>query len=494
MSTDLETHASRVLVPGFEGTRAPDWVRRALGAGLGAVVLFSRNVEDGPQVRALTDSLRAERDDILVAVDEEGGDVSRLEADTGSRYPSALALGHLDDVAATRAVGQSIGALVHSVGGDWNWAPVVEVQRGHGNPAIGVRSFGADPERVGRHAGAVVRGLQDDAGIAACAKHFPGHLDSATDPHLGLPRLALGADDLERLALAPFRACIAAGVRSVMTAHVVLPLVDDSLPVTLSHSAVRGLLREQLGFEGVIVSDALEMAGAAEGRGIATAAVQALTAGVDALCLGGALADAESVAHVHAAIVAAVRDGVLPEARLVEAAGRLAALAAWRGRARAAAAHPAVPDEEALRDLASRTLEAVGRAALGTGAPLVLECVAPALIAAGPTRERSIGAAVAEWRAGTTTERVATAERARHALARADGRPVVLVLREPQHHPWQREVEAWLAAGRRQAGDVVVEVGAPCPAPASALPRVLTRGSSRFTADAVVLLLADQSS
>src|SRR3954453_6644299 len=177
-----------VLQPGFPGTTAPDWLLRRLGEGLASVGLFGRNIPSPDQLAALTAQLRAERDDVLVAIDEEGGDVTRLEVGTGSSFPGNNALGAVDDVALTEAVALELGRRLAACGVNLNWAPSADVNSNPANPVIGVRSFGADTDLVARHTAAYVTGLQS-AGVAACTKHFPGHGDTAVDSHLALPRI-----------------------------------------------------------------------------------------------------------------------------------------------------------------------------------------------------------------------------------------------------------------------------------------------------------------
>ena len=184
--SELERLASRCILPGFEGPVAPDWVRRRLGEGLGGVVLYAWNVDGPEQLRELTAELRSEGDDVVVAIDEEAGDVTRLEASTGSSYPGNGALGVVDDVALSERVAASLGAELAAAGVNLDFAPVADVNTNPQNPVIGIRSFGSDADLVGRHVGAFVRGLQN-AGVAACAKHFPGHGDTSVDSHLALP-------------------------------------------------------------------------------------------------------------------------------------------------------------------------------------------------------------------------------------------------------------------------------------------------------------------
>src|SRR5262245_39163418 len=321
MSTALERSALACILPGFEGPVAPDWVRRRLAEGLGGAVLFGWNVESPAQLRTLTASLRADGE-ILVGIDEEGGDVTRLEVATGSSYPGNAALGVVDDVELTEQVAASIGADLAHVGVNLNLAPVADVNTNPLNPVIGVRSFGADGELVARHVAASVRGLQS-AGVAACAKHFPGHGDTSQDSHHELPVVA----SLEEAALAPFRAAIGAGVQSIMTAHIVVRSLGEE-PATMSRALLNGLLREDLGYDGLVITDALEMRAISATVGVEEGAVRAIAAGADALCLGHDLFD-EAVEDVRRALVHAVESGRLPEARLAEAAGRVADAGGW---------------------------------------------------------------------------------------------------------------------------------------------------------------------
>ncbi len=295
-AAEIDRDAAAVLMPSFPGAEAPDWVLRWLERGLGGIVLFAYNT--GPRLPELCARLREVSPGVVLATDEEGGDVTRLEAERGSSYPGALALGVVDDVGTTRGVAAAIAADLAAMGVTMNLAPVADVNSNPRNPVIGVRSFGADPELVARHVAAFVEGTQSQ-GIAACAKHFPGHGDTHEDSHLALPSV----DELPEPA--PFRAAVAAGVRAVMTAHIVVP--PDDVPATVS-PRVLGLLRDELGFDGLVITDALEMQGLAASVGVEEGAVRALVAGADALCIGHDLHE-DSVESIHAAIVAAIRNG-----------------------------------------------------------------------------------------------------------------------------------------------------------------------------------------
>ena len=321
---ELERLALGCLLPGFPGEQPPDWVRRLLEEGLGGVVLYAWNVRDPGQLRGLTDALRAERRELVVAIDEEGGDVTRLEAKDGSSYPGNLALGVVDDVGLTRAVAGAMAGDLAAAGINLDFAPVADVNTTVDNPIIGVRSFGSDAALVARHVAAFVEGLEG-GGVAACAKHFPGHGDTLEDSHLELPTV----EALRPEALLPFRAAIDAGVTAIMTAHIRVREIGDE-PATLSPAVLGDVLRGELGFTGVAITDALEMKAISGTVGVEQGAVQALAAGADALCLGHDLG-ADSVER----IVAAVVEGVAEE-RLAEAAARVAGI----GGSRAAVGAP----------------------------------------------------------------------------------------------------------------------------------------------------------
>ncbi|MDN0195668.1 glycoside hydrolase family 3 protein [Streptomyces sp. S.PNR 29] len=359
----LTRDALTVLQPGFTGTTAPDWLLRRLGEGLASVGLFGRNIASPEQLAALTAQLRAERDDVLVAIDEEGGDVTRLEVRTGSSFPGNHALGAVDDVELTRDVAFELGRRLAACGVNLNWAPSADVNSDPENPVIGVRSFGADPDLVARHTAAYVTGLQS-AGVAACTKHFPGHGDTAVDSHHALPRIGVDPSVLAERELAPFRAAIAAGTRAMMSAHILVPALDSDRPATLSRRILTELLRGELGYDGLIVTDGMEMQAVAATYGIERGSVLAIAAGADAICVGGGLADDETVRRLRDALVAAVRSGELPEERLADAAARVRALAHWTTTA--GRPSPDTADDEVGLRAARRALKVTGPTGTGT--------------------------------------------------------------------------------------------------------------------------------
>ncbi len=277
--------ADALLIPPFPGHRAPGWVLAALAGGLAGVTVFGPNIDGAEQLGALIARLRAAADEPVIAIDEEGGDVTRIAHLTGSPYPGNAALGAVDDPALTRAVYQALGTDLAALGVNLNLAPSVDVNTEAGNPVIGTRSFGADPVVVARHAAAAVAGLQS-AGVAACAKHFPGHGSTSIDSHDTVATVAGSMELIAARDLPPFVAAIEAGVRAVMPGHLRVPGLTGELPASLSAAAQAGLLRGELGFAGVIVSDALEMRAVSGPYGIPEAAVMAVAAGTDLLCFG----------------------------------------------------------------------------------------------------------------------------------------------------------------------------------------------------------------
>jgi beta-N-acetylhexosaminidase len=454
----VERLAAGCLLPSFPGEAAPEWVLHRLESGLGGITLFADNIRDPEQLGTLTARLRSAGAGLL-AVDEEGGDVTRLEAKRGSSYPGNLALGVVDDPSLTADVAGAIAGELARAGINVNLAPVADVNSNPDNPVIGVRSFGADPELVARHVAAFVEGTQRQ-GVAACAKHFPGHGDTSVDSHVGLPVVA---GDLDA-ALLPFRAAIAAGVQAVMTAHLVLPALDE-LPATLSPRILTTLLREELGFDGLVVTDALEMRAISDGIGIPEAAVVALAAGADALCIGHHQHE-EMVAAVVDAIVAAVRDGRLSIGRLEDAAAKVAACSEWAAAPSAAGA----PERAVGAEAARRALRVDAPAP--DGAPFVVELVPTPNVAAG-----EFAHGLAELWPGATGIRIGEGEGRFEVPA---GRPLVVVVRDAGRHAWQLELL------RRHPEALVIETGIPGGVAAGAT----TYGAARANLEAVVGALA----
>ena len=433
------------LLARFAGTQPPDWLRRWLDDGLGGVLLFATNITGPVQLRALTAALREHNPAVLIAADEEGGTVTRAQARTGSSYPGNAALGAAGDTGLTRRVAASIGAMLAEGGVNLDLAPVADLDSNPANPVIGVRSFGADPGLVAAHTTAFVAGLQSHL-VAACAKHFPGHGRTDADSHVALPVVGASLSDLRETDLVPFQAAAQAGVRSVMTAHVVFPAVDTA-PATISRRFLTGLLREELGFGGVIVTDALEMAAIGDSAASAEGAVRSLAAGADLLCLPGQWAAQQ---RARDSLASAVRGGAVPASRVEESAARVRALADWAQARPACEPQPSLGAEAARRgllvDLAEVPL---------AGPPYVLDaggrgtpddaagCLLGVLRRASPDVD------------GMRLTRVP--DDLDEMIARGGARPLVLVGRDAHRLPWQQELLARVLARRPDA--VVVGTG-----------------------------------
>ncbi|WP_328535276.1 glycoside hydrolase family 3 N-terminal domain-containing protein [Streptomyces sp. NBC_00344] len=472
-----------VLLPGFHGTEPPAWLLRAIDDGLAGVVYFAHNVPDLATAAALSGLLHGRRGDLIIAGDEEGGDVTRIEAAQGSSYPGNGALGQVDDPALTERLARGMGRDLRLAGIGLNLAPDADVNADPDNPVIGVRAFGAHAPMVARHTAAYVTGLQS-AGVAACTKHFPGHGDTTVDSHLDLPQVDAGLGLLRRRDLLPFAAAIDAGTRCLMTAHIRVPALGDA-PASLNPEVTR-LAREELGFTGAIVTDALDMGAVARDPGFGPACVQAVSAGADLLCLGNPVGSDDEAAYLTArdALLDAVSSGRLPTARLADAARRAGELAEWIGRARTVE----VPQDE--RDMAL----SVARAALSvrgdvrlTSAPHVVDLRQRINHAAGrhaPHVQKLLARALPGLSATGSPPPGPTVQRADSALRGAQGRPLVVISRDPHRDGGDMPLLAELV--RRRPDAVVVLTGWPHEVESLARNTVVTYGSGRVNAQATV--------
>jgi beta-N-acetylhexosaminidase len=495
--------ADAILIPPFPGSTAPGWVLRALEHGLGGVTLYGQNISAPEQVAALTTALRAAAgQDPVIAIDEEGGDVTRVGYADGSSYPGNAALGAVDDVLLTRAVYRAIGDDLAALGANLDLAPCADVLGAEDSPAVGTRSFGADTGLVSRHTAAAVAGLQG-AGVAACAKHFPGHGRTGTDSHLGIATIEGSLEDLRRRDLPPFVAAIEAGTTAIMPSHLRVPELTGDLPATLSGAALTGLLRGELGFGGVIISDALEMRATRDTFGIPGAAVLAVAAGTDLLCLGRD-GDEDDYLAVRTALAAAVRDGTLAGSRLEQAADRVARLRGGLARARP------VPeaDGHGVGLTAARRAVRISGPRPALTSPVIIEIEPQENIAAGrfgwglgpwvpagavyrldvhgggrpPGPAAMAGARdAAGGAAGVLTDGTAG------ILAEAAGRSLVVVVRDAHRDPAARSVVSTLLAARPDA--VLVEMGLPLWQPPEGTSYLVTYGASRASAQAAAELL-----
>ena len=354
--SDLARRAASLLTVGFAGKTPDAETARLLDLGVGGVVLFARNVEAPAQVAELTRELkRRAAGPLVVSVDQEGGSVARLRSGF-TRLPPFRALGDTADARLARELGHVVGNELRAVGIDWNFAPVLDVDTNPANPVIGARSLASDPERVAELGSAFARGLLD-AGVAPCGKHFPGHGDTRQDSHHELPRLPHALDRLERVELVPFARAVASGIPALMTAHIVFEALDAERPASMSAAVVRGLLRERLGFSGLVVTDDLEMKAIADSFAIEDVALGALTAGVDVLLV---CHSAELARRAIDAIVRGVQSGALDEAILKAASERVAAFAARFARPPLDRVDLSALDGERHRAVVERVLCATG--------------------------------------------------------------------------------------------------------------------------------------
>jgi len=328
MTSMLDQDVAGLFAVGFAGTSASHEVLELVRRGVYGVVLFARNVVDAEQVAALVADLKeAAGRPLLVSVDQEGGRVARLRAPQGfTELPPMRALGATGDANLAFEVGALLARELRAVGIDQDYAPVVDVDTNPANPVIGDRSLSRDAGEVARLGTALAQGLEA-GGVAACAKHFPGHGDTSQDSHKDLPHLPHGLVRLRAVELLPFRALAAAGVASVMTAHVVFDALDPRRPATLSAPAMR-LLREECGYGGCVISDDLEMSAVAQHFSLEETVPSALAAGVDALLV----CHSPEVQHRAIDVArAAVESGAISRERLAEARRRVAALLRWAG-------------------------------------------------------------------------------------------------------------------------------------------------------------------
>lgn len=479
----LRAQVLATLLPGFVGTELPPWLDALLREGLAGVCLFGPNVETREQTARLTAAIRAANPDAIIAMDEEGGDVTRLYHDRGAPYPGNALLGRIGELALTERTARAVGWQLREVGVNVAFAPDADINSNPDNPVIGVRSFGIDPVAVGDHTAAWVGALQATA-VAAAAKHFPGHGDTAQDSHLALPVVDRSFDELAARELVPFRAAIEAGAELIMTSHILLPQLDRAHPATMSAPVLQGVLRDQLGFEGVIVSDALDMRGASGAIGIPAAAVRALAAGVDLLCIGTGNTASQLEAIVEA-VTAALATGALARERVTDAASRNRALAE-RLRARAAkAAPPASPAPEPRYDLdeiaSGFDVSAHARAwiAAAGGQYEVVRIESPSSLAVGETPWGVFAAGVrpaAVVRPGDRFE-PASAPRSAH---------LAIVGRDLHRHAHARDVIVRTRAAR---GASVLTVDMGWPADDRGYADIATFGASRLVGEALLRVL-----
>ncbi|RPI21330.1 MAG: glycoside hydrolase family 3 protein [Acidobacteria bacterium] len=333
MKITLEQAVGQLFLTCFVGRETPpEEIRSAISRGqIGGIVLFRhKNVGSLDQLRALTEELQvtaraAGQPSLIIAADQEGGQLMAIGE--GTPFPGNLALGATGSEDLARRTGVALGREVAALGINVDFAPVCDVNINPNNPVVGTRSFGEDPHLVARLAAAMIQGFHQ-AGVAATAKHFPGHGDTATDSHHGVPVLPCREDRLAQVELPPFVSAIEAGVRLIMTAHIAVPALNHGAlqPSTLSRPILRDLLRTRLGFRGVVVTDAMDMGALEQGPALAIEGLAALHAGVDLLLFN--VSEPERELGYLAALQAA-RRGLLQSSEVFESAGKILALKEW---------------------------------------------------------------------------------------------------------------------------------------------------------------------
>lgn len=507
---DLPRLVNSVIWPGFVGTTVPAWLDAALRNGLAGVVYFSHNIDPSvsEQVGALSAAIRAANPAAVVGVDEEGGNVTRLQARDGSTIPGAAALGALDELTTTAAAGRAIGRLCRAAGINLSIAPVADVNTNPLNPVIGVRAFGSSTALVSAHTAAAVSGIQE-LRVGACAKHFPGHGDTVADSHMDVARVELTMEQMREHHLPPFRAAVEAGVAAVMSAHIIIDELGAA-PATLNPLA--GALLREMGFDGLLITDALDMAAVRATVGPGEGAVLALLAGSDLLCVGNPLNayttgrdDESCYTEVFDALYDAVSSGRLPVAVLRQAGARVAAFAQWSLGTPTAAADACAAADAAIDwvDVAARACRiepgASGAAVSGfvsgflsdpDAVVTLLDARTGHNMAAGPTENFLAMALLDEHQVSTLGALSLPAAELGELLgaAASQGEPVMVVV-DSLLSPEQQAILALVADAAPNA--VCVNVGlAPEPTSAgSVLAAIHCHGFSRVGAESVVRLL-----
>jgi beta-N-acetylhexosaminidase len=318
---DIRRHIGQLAIAGFAADSIPSDLRQlAREFDLGGIILFARNVVAPEQVAELArDAQTLARElPLWLSVDQEGGRVARLKAPF-TVWPAMQTLGRSGDEALAERFARALASELKAVGISLDYTPVLDIQTNPKNPVIGDRALAERAEDVARLGRVIIRTLQQ-AGIAACGKHFPGHGDTSTDSHHELPLIEHPPDRLDAIELVPFRAAIEADVASIMTAHILIPAYDGERPATLSPSIVDGLLKRRLGYGGLVLSDDLEMKAIGSRYGVPEATVAAIGAGCDAVLMCGASQETQFAALE--AVIHAVEGGSLPLTRVEDALAR----------------------------------------------------------------------------------------------------------------------------------------------------------------------------
>jgi beta-N-acetylhexosaminidase len=318
---DIRRHAGQLAIAGFAGYSIPHDLRLlAREFDLGGIILFARNVEAPEQVSEVSRDVQelASELPLWVSTDQEGGRVARLKSPF-TVWPPMMTLGRSGDEGLAERFARALAAELRAVGISLDYTPVLDIHTNSANPVIGDRALSERADEVARLGSVIIRTLQVE-GMAACGKHFPGHGDTSVDSHHELPLVDHPPDRIERVELVPFRAAIEADVASIMTAHILIPALDDQQPATLSARIIDGMLKRRLGYQGLVVTDDLDMKAISATYGTAEATVAAIAAGCDVVLLCGQ--DQGTQAAAIEAVIHAVEDRTLPLKRVEDALAR----------------------------------------------------------------------------------------------------------------------------------------------------------------------------
>ena len=315
----IEEKVGQLFQVGFSGNEVNEEIRDMIeNYHVGSVIYFSRNIESPEQVSRLSNNLQELAINsktslpLMISADQEGGTVTRLNG--GSHFPGNMVLGAADSNDLANKAAKASASELKNVGINMNLAPVLDVNNNADNPVIGVRSFGEDPKKVAELGSAYFRGLQSE-GVIACAKHFPGHGDTTSDSHISLPTIKHDKKRLNEVELLPFKRAIADGIDSIMTAHINFPAIekDETVPATLSKNVLTNLLREELGYDGLIITDCMEMSAIADTHGTVEGAVRTLIAGSDTVLISHTY---EKQKRAITAVINAVKSNRISEKRI----------------------------------------------------------------------------------------------------------------------------------------------------------------------------------
>jgi beta-N-acetylhexosaminidase len=473
----LEQKIGQLMIIGFDGTAAsPELLEMIRKYHIGGVILFARNVESPKQVAVLTNELQkaaleSGHPGLFIAIDQEGGRVARLTEPTGfSEFPSAMALAATDDPQNAYLVAAAMATEMLAVGINVDFAPDLDVNNNPANPVIGIRSFSSDPAKVAEYGLAFAKGLQDN-GVLAFGKHFPGHGDTSIDSHIDLPLVPHDRARLNQIELVPFRAAIQADFAGIMSAHVTFPAIDPTpgMPATLSRPVLTGLLREELGYDGLIVTDSLEMGAlAANGYPPQVGAPLALAAGADLLLFNR---DHAMHRETFANLVQAVKDGKISQNQLDASVRRV-----LQAKQRFGLLKPATVDVETIssktvehlalaRELAQKSITLLrdpqGLLPLKTDpAPLIVE---PA-IARDLTQYLGLGGSILAVETQPTNSQIDD------VIQAADGRIVIVLVNDLEINTQQLKLIKELV----EAGNLIIAIVHRNPFDAALLPENVT--------------------